>query len=137
MTIVIPVWDGRISPVLDVAGRFLVLGFERGREVSRREWVVGRCQPGSMVKAIQEMRGDVLLCGAISSEIADGLARAGVHVLPHLCGEIEAVVQAFLLNKMDRKEFRMPGCCLRLCGCQKAWRHRRCIPGSRPSKTKR
>jgi predicted Fe-Mo cluster-binding NifX family protein len=125
MTLAIPIWEGRISPVLDVAGRFLVIQFVKGREVGRREFLVGQTQPASLIKGIKEMGVGVLVCGAVSQPIADGLARSGVRVLPHICGEIETVVQAFLMHTLDRPEFRMPGCFQHLCGCHQNRRRRR------------
>jgi predicted Fe-Mo cluster-binding NifX family protein len=123
-----PIWEGRISPVLDVAGRFLVIHFEKGREIRRREFLVGQTQPASLVDGIKEMGAEVLVCGAVSRPVAFGLARSGVRVVPHICGQIETVVQAFLLNALDQPEFRMPGCCQSLCGCHQGFRHRRGNP---------
>ena len=123
-----PIWEGRISPVLDVAGRFLVIHFEKGQEIARREFLVGQTQPASLIKGIKEMGVEVLMCGAVSRSLAYGLTHSGVHVLPFICGDVETVVQAFLLNTLDQPEFRMPGCCQSLCGCHQGFRHRRSNP---------
>ena len=128
VTVAMPIWEGRISPVLDVAGRFLVIHYEKRREVSRREFLVAQTQPASLIKGIKEMGVEVLVCGAVSQAIADGLTHAGVRVLPFICGDVETVLQAFLLNTLDQPEFRMPGCCQSLYGCHQGRRHRRGNP---------
>jgi predicted Fe-Mo cluster-binding NifX family protein len=118
-----PIWEGRISPVLDVAGRFLVINFEKGREISRREFLVAQTGAASLVDGIKEMGAEVLLCGAVSQLLAYGLTRSGVRVLPYHCGDLEAVVQAFLLDTLDQPEFCMPGCYQSCCGCYQGRRH--------------
>jgi predicted Fe-Mo cluster-binding NifX family protein len=120
-----PIWEGRISPVLDVASRFLVIHFEKGREISRREFLVGQTVTASLVEGIEEMGAEVLLCGAVSQPLANGLTRSGVRVLPYLCGDVEAVVEAFFLDTLDQPEFRMPGCYQSFCGCYPGRRRRR------------
>jgi hypothetical protein len=116
MTVAMPIWQGRISPVLDVAGRFLVVHFENDHEMSRREVLVAETNPRLLAKGIKEM-GEVLLCGALSQPVADSLANERVRVWPHLCGEAESVLQAFLTNTLKQAQFRMPGCCLGHCAC--------------------
>jgi hypothetical protein len=116
-----PIWEGRISPVLDVAGRFLVVHIKQGHETSRREILVAETSPVLLAKGIKEMGAEVLLCGALSQSVAYWLVNVGVCVRPHLCGEADSVLDAFLADKLDRAKFRMPGCCLGHC----AWHHNR------------
>jgi len=53
---------------------------------------------------------DVLLCAALSQGLQRELERRGVRIQPHLCGDTEAVLQAFCCDRLNRPEFRMPGC---------------------------
>ena len=53
---------------------------------------------------------DVLICGAISQMLERMLHRAGVRVVAQVCGEVEAVLQAFLSRMLDAPEFSPPGC---------------------------
>jgi predicted Fe-Mo cluster-binding NifX family protein len=115
MTVAMPIWDGRVSPVLDVAGRFLVVQIQNGSEISRREVLVAETQPPQLAKGIKEMGAEVLVCGAMSQSVAYWLANVGVRVWPHVCGEAEAVLHAFLTDTLEQAEFRMPGCCLGSC----------------------
>jgi hypothetical protein len=110
VTIAIPVWQQRISPLLDTAARLLVLTCRDGREASRRE-IVLEAQPVAMLaRTITALRLDLLLCGAASKPLLVALKKQGVRVRPHLCGEIEAILRAFCHGQLDRKQFRIPGC---------------------------
>jgi hypothetical protein len=66
--------------------------------------------PEALARSVAELRVNVLLCAALSQSLLRELERRGVQVQPHLCGETEAVLQAFCCNRLNRPEFRMPGC---------------------------
>jgi hypothetical protein len=110
VTIAIPVLQERISPLLDAAARLLLVTRRRGKEVARREFILGPLPPEGLARSVAELRVDVLLCAALSQGLQRELERRGVRVQPHLCGEIEAVLQAFCCDRLNRPEFRMPGC---------------------------
>ncbi len=110
MLIAIPVLQERISPVLDTAARLLLITRRRGKEVARREFVLGPLPPEGLARSVAELRVDVLLCAALSEPLLRALERRGVRVKPHLCGEVESVLRAFDCGQLRRDEFRMPGC---------------------------
>ncbi|MGA9453545.1 MAG: hypothetical protein WBW41_19635 [Verrucomicrobiia bacterium] len=110
MLIAIPVLQERISPVLDAAARLLLVTHRRGKEVARREFVLGPLTPEGLARSVAELRVDVLLCAALSKQLLRALERRGVRVKPHLCGEVESVLRAFDCGHLQRDEFRMPGC---------------------------
>ena len=116
MTIAMPSWEGRVSPLLDVAGRLLVVHFEERLETGRQEILLNQSQSSQLAKCIRETGTDVLVCGGISQELASCLADLGVQVMPHICGEIDLVLHAFLKNMLSQPKFKMPGCCKRRCG---------------------
>jgi predicted Fe-Mo cluster-binding NifX family protein len=109
--IAIPVLQERISPVLDTAARLLLITRRRGKEVARREFVLGPLPLEGLARSVAELRVDVLLCAALSEPLLRALERRGVRVKPHLCGEVESVLRAFDCGQLRRDEFRMPGCC--------------------------
>jgi predicted Fe-Mo cluster-binding NifX family protein len=113
--IAIPVLQERISPVLDTAARLLLITRRRGKEVARREFVLGPLPPEGLARSVAELRVDVLLCAALSEPLLRALERRGVRVKPHLCGEVESVLRAFDCGQLRRDEFRMPGCGDNIC----------------------
>jgi predicted Fe-Mo cluster-binding NifX family protein len=110
VTIAIPISQERISPLLDAAARLLLVTRRRGKEVARKEFVLGPLSPEELARSVAELRVDVLLCAALSQGLHRALERRGVQVQPHLCGDTEAVLQAFCCDRLNRPEFRMPGC---------------------------
>ncbi len=110
MTVAIPIWQQRVSPVLDTAARLLVVTCRDGREASRREVGLSPAAPEEFARRIVELGVDMLLCAALSLELRHALEHVGVRLRPHLCGDTEAILTALCHNQLDQPEFRMPGC---------------------------
>ncbi|HOY57910.1 MAG TPA: NifB/NifX family molybdenum-iron cluster-binding protein [Verrucomicrobiota bacterium] len=110
MTVAIPVWQERVSPVFDAASRLLVVRRHRGRTVERKEFVLTAMPAEALARSVTELGVDVLLCAAISETLRTALERAGVAVETHLCGQVDALIEAFHAGHWRRSEFRMPGC---------------------------
>ena len=105
-----PIAQDRISPLLDTAARLLLVTWQRGKEVARKEFFLSPLSPEDLARSVAELRVDVLLCAALSEPLRRALERRGVQVQPHLCGEVESVLRAFDCGQLQRDEFRMPGC---------------------------
>jgi len=94
-------WQGRISPVFDVADRFFMIDIEDGREVNRESLHLASRDPFRRVKELSELGVEVLLCGAISLTLEKALIRAGIQVIGFLGGEFENVIRAFLEGNLE------------------------------------
>jgi predicted Fe-Mo cluster-binding NifX family protein len=110
MRIGIPIWNGRVSPLLDTAQRLTVVeSAAAGPEV--REEVPLLPPPLSLrASQIAAMDLDLLACGAVSRRLAEMLESAGVRVAPWLAGDADEVVHALESGEFDRSRFEMPGC---------------------------
>jgi len=108
--VAIPIWQQRVSPVLDTATRLLVLTCQEGREIARRAIQLDSMTAADIAGCMAEQRVNVLLCAAISHELQSALERGGVQVCRHLCGDVERILQAFACGRLDSREFHMPGC---------------------------
>jgi predicted Fe-Mo cluster-binding NifX family protein len=111
MKVGIPTWDGRVSPVLDVARRLLVVDVERNAELARREVDLEEVAVASRVKRIRELGVQVLICGAVSWPLEAMLTSTGMRVIPQTCGPVDDVLRAFLAGRLASGAFLMPGCC--------------------------
>jgi predicted Fe-Mo cluster-binding NifX family protein len=127
MKIAIPIWQGRVSPVFDVAGHLLLAEAVDGAAVRREVVPVPEEQPRLRARQLADLQVDVLVCGAISRPMQAILAAAGIDVLPWVCGDAEEILEAYLSGRLPTDEFLMPGCC----GRHQWRRHRRggCRPG--------
>lgn len=110
MTVAMPIWQERISPVFDTASRLLVVRHGRAREQDRRELALGALEPEALARSVVDLGVDVLLCGGISEPLRRALERGGVRVEGDLCGPAEALLRAFRAGRWRHPEFQMPGC---------------------------
>ena len=111
MKVGIPTWDGRVSPVFDVAKRLLVVEVERNAELGRSETNLEGTQVAFRARRLTELDVHVLICGAVSWPLEAMLISAGVRVIAQTCGPVEDVLRAFLAGQLAREAFLMPGCC--------------------------
>jgi predicted Fe-Mo cluster-binding NifX family protein len=124
MIVAIPVWQGRVSPVFDVAGQLLVVEVDGSVEKSRRQEVLPDEVPERRVQRLQALGIEMLICGALSRPLEDLLAGGQIEAIPRICGDAEEVLRTYLSGGLPDERFAMPGCC-----CQK--RRRRCGRGRR------
>ena len=76
--IAIPHFQGRVSPVFDVASRLTVVRVKGRVELERREVMLFEAQPDGITRSVVELGVEVLICGAISQMIERMLHR-GAH----------------------------------------------------------
>lgn len=110
MTVAIPIWQDRVSPVFDAASRLLVVRRGRARELERKEFALGAVASDALARTVLDIGVDVLLCAAISEPLRFALERGGVRVEDNLCGEVESLLRAFNAGTWRDPKFQMPGC---------------------------
>jgi len=126
MRVAIPHWQGRVSPVFDVAGNVLLVDIVDGKEQARQNVAIDAEQPQARANLLAEHGVTVLICGAISWPLERALFAAGIEVIPQTCGDVGQVVAAFTSGRLRQGAFLMPGCGGR------GWRFRgRCRRGRR------
>jgi predicted Fe-Mo cluster-binding NifX family protein len=113
MKVAIPIWNSRVSPVLDAAGQLLVVQIENGTEQTRQTIGLATVHPGWRAHFIAEMGVDTLICGALSRHLERLLTATGITVCPWISGEVEEVLSAFGRGKLNDESFSMPGYCRR------------------------
>jgi predicted Fe-Mo cluster-binding NifX family protein len=109
MRLAIPVHDDRVSPLLDVAERFLIVDVT-GRGERRREVAVHETSIGARARRIVELGTGVLICGAVTRPLESMLVAMGLRVIPNTCGPVEEVIAAFASGRLTDRAFLMPGC---------------------------
>ncbi len=117
MRVAIPIWQGRVSPVFDVARQLKVFDIEDGcvRHVQDLD-----CDSDSLsrrVARLVESEAAVLVCGAVSWPLHEAIKATGIQVIAQICGNVDEVAQAYASGCLTAETFLMPGC-----GRQ----HRRC-----------
>ncbi|MCU0540274.1 MAG: hypothetical protein MUF46_10385 [Desulfobacterales bacterium] len=109
MKVAIPHWQGRVSPVFDASDAIVLIDIERGRERRRENFRLASLDPVRRAQEVAALGADVVLCGAISRTLESALNGAGVDVKGFVCGDLEALVEAFLDGTLSDPCFQMPG----------------------------
>lgn len=109
MKIAIPIWNDRISPVLDTASRLLIVEVNNQGERSRFEIYLDERDLSRRCLRIQDMEVDILICGALSRPLSRMLMASGIDVIPEISGKVEQVLMSYLQGNLFRSKFLMPG----------------------------
>jgi predicted Fe-Mo cluster-binding NifX family protein len=110
MRVAIPQWQGRVSPVFDVAVNLLLIDMEDGRETRREERRLIATEPSARIVEFLSCGAGILICGAISAPLRSRLIAAGVQVIGFACGMVDEVLAAYLNGSLASRRFVMPGC---------------------------
>ncbi|MCL4814360.1 MAG: dinitrogenase iron-molybdenum cofactor biosynthesis protein [Vicinamibacteraceae bacterium] len=110
MRLAIPEWQGRVSPVFDVAERVLVLDIDDGREVGRTLAPLAERVPAARARALASLGVTMLVCGAISRALEDEIAADGVGVVSQVTGSVDEVASLVARRQPIPGAFLMPGC---------------------------
>ena len=109
MNLAIAMLNGRVAPLFDASR--IVLVVELGVDGP-----AGSCQRtldpgGSSSRVASLVRWDVnlLICGAITRELAGELESRGIEVCALVAGEVERVLAAYLDGTLHHEAFGMPG----------------------------
>lgn len=114
MRVALTIWNGRISPVFDVASRFLFLDIENNVIKARNEEGYDDIDCVRKVARIAGAGVKVMICGAVSRPLFDMLTASGIEVFPFITGSIDEVVEAYMKGNLSAPALAMPGCCGRM-----------------------
>lgn len=109
MRIAISIWEDKISPVLDTASKLLIVENETETESSRFEANLIEKNMSRRCSFIRGLDLDVLICGAISRQLAEMLKASGIKIISGISGPAEDVLAAYLQGALIRSGFFMPG----------------------------
>jgi predicted Fe-Mo cluster-binding NifX family protein len=116
----IPVWDDQVSTTLDFARALVLVEVQGGREVSRKEVVLGDGPAAGKARKLRNLGVGVVLCGAVSQSLAQAVSGAGIQIVPYVSGPIDEVLGAYLCGRLSEPRFMQPGC---RPGARRRWRH--------------
>ncbi len=117
MRLALTMWNGRISPVLDVTRRVWMVDVEQGKVVRQREEVLPGDTPFRQATRLAELAPDVLICGAVSRVMASALEAQAIPVVPFVSGTADEVLAAWQAGKLPNAALSMPGCRRRVRRC--------------------
>ena len=115
-TVLLTTWNGRLSPVLDVARQAELVKADAGRIVSRATVTLPGSDLDDQASALLTLQPQMLICGAVSRPLAGKLTTAGIQLIPFRTGAAEQVIAAWLQGRLTDETLLMPGCCGRRLG---------------------
>jgi len=109
MKIAIPVWENKVSPVLDTASRLMVVEFNEEGPTSRFEIYLDERDLSRRCVRIQDLSVDTLICGAVTRHFSELLKASGINLIQGISGQPEAVLNAYLDGTLAHSKYLMPG----------------------------
>ena len=108
MKLAVPVWEDRVSPVLDSADVLIVCEVLNGESRNRKEVYIGL---GSLREkaGVIASHADVLVCGGISQLMQSYLEALDVTVHPWFMGDPVALMEIVARGDSPGHDYYMPG----------------------------
>ncbi len=110
MRVAIPIWNGRVSPVMDTSRRILLIELNESERGKRQILDLSGRNPHEIIMLLESQEVDVLICGAISAQLETQLRAMNIKVYPWIRGNVELILGAFSQGALDNDELRLPGC---------------------------
>jgi len=110
MKVALTVWENRISPLFDCAGRLLIADIVDSVEIRRHFESFHFESPFSRAARLRDLEIEVLICGAVSEPFANTIETSGIRIISFVAGAVDEVLKAYLKGAISSPEFQMPGC---------------------------
>jgi predicted Fe-Mo cluster-binding NifX family protein len=109
MKLAIPVWENRVSPVLDTASRLLVVEVKEDGDMSRFEIFLDERDLSRRCLRIQGLGIDTLICGAVTRHFSEMLKASGIDIISGISGRPDEVLVACFEGRLAHSKYLMPG----------------------------
>jgi predicted Fe-Mo cluster-binding NifX family protein len=106
MRVALPIWQGRISPVFDVAKRLRIVETDNGSITSQVDHEI--CAD-NRPQELADLGVKVLICGAITRALEVALWTEGIEVISKVRGPVDVVVDSYLRGRLNQRRFAIPG----------------------------
>ena len=107
--VAIPIFQNRVSPVLDSCRCMLFIDIEQDTEMDRETVYLDEMSLTERCGIFEKLGVTMVICGGVSEVFANMLIGAGIRLLNGIAGEIDDVIIAFLGKRLDKPQFYMPG----------------------------
>ena len=105
----VPVFMGRVSPVLDTCTQLFVVESGGKNQIDNRTITI---KGGSIFERTRELLNlgvKVIICGAVSDTFFNLLHEAGIELVCGIAGDIDDIIDAYRNGTLGDTRFRMPG----------------------------
>ncbi len=110
MRVGITIFNERISPLFDASRALLVLEVDAENVKNKETRELETNTPMDRADELLQAKIDILICGAISAPFAQAVLTRDIRLLAFHAGPINEIIEAFLNNQLNTRQFSMPGC---------------------------
>ncbi len=107
--IAIPIFQSRISPVLDACNELMIVDLSEAGPVQRAIVSLEKLTPAERGITMSRRGVQKIICAGVSEWMLACLVNRGMHVISGVSGEVEQIIAAYEQNLLDQDRFRMPG----------------------------
>lgn len=107
--IALPIFQARISPVLDACRDLMVIDIEDGQEERRMTVSLVEMSCEERCAAIAGRKIDTVICAGISDRMSCHLENRGIHLVSGIAGSIDRIVAAYCQGRLWEERYLMPG----------------------------
>jgi predicted Fe-Mo cluster-binding NifX family protein len=107
--IAIPIFQSRISPVLDACNDLVLVDLSETGAVRRANVSLQKLSIGERAAAMSRQGVEKIICAGVSDLMIACIVSRGMHVISGLSGEVEQIIAAYQQDRLDQDCFRMPG----------------------------
>jgi predicted Fe-Mo cluster-binding NifX family protein len=107
--VAIPVFESRVSPVLDSCRRIVVVDIEGGCEIRRQEIALEKMSIYERLEVITRWGIRKIICAGVSDVMCKFLAGKNITLISGIAGELEKIIDAYICDCLDDPCFLMPG----------------------------
>jgi predicted Fe-Mo cluster-binding NifX family protein len=105
----IPIFESRISPVLDSCNRLLVVDIDGDNEVNRVEITLEKSDIAERMELFARWGIHKIICAGVSDVMCRCLAGRNIALISGIAGKLEEILNAYLCEKLDDPCYIMPG----------------------------
>lgn len=107
--IAVPVFKGRVSPVLDTCTQLLVMELNDKAAITRRTILMKGVSLFERARELHKLGLGVIICGAVSDALFNLLRESDIELVCSISGDVDDVIDAYRNGTLDQARFRMPG----------------------------
>jgi predicted Fe-Mo cluster-binding NifX family protein len=105
----LPVFESRISPVLDSCNRIVVVDIDSGREINRVEISLEKINITERIEIFSRWGIRKIICAGVSDIMCKYLTARKIMLISGIAGKLEEILNAYICGKLDEDCFIMPG----------------------------
>ncbi|CAB1081687.1 hypothetical protein JY97_09410 [Alkalispirochaeta odontotermitis] len=107
--VAIPVFESRVSPVLDSCHRLVVVDIEKGHEIHRQELTLEKMSINERIEVMARWGIRKIICAGVSEVMCRFLAGKNIALVSGIAGELDKIINAYICDRLSDACFVMPG----------------------------